>query len=656
MTPEVAAITSATQGAMERSGITKPRNLRWPIRIDLALYADELSSVPDLSVLGYLSKVIGNRAGRTLSPSDLEGWLRIWPWIVVLDGLDEVSEASMRRLLIERITDFMEAADQLDADLMLVSTTRPLGYDERFDSDLFTELTLSRLNSAQSQRFGTDLVRLRLADDPDRRDTVLRRLQAAAKEPNTARLMETPLQVTIMSFIVESFGTLPLDRYSLFELYYRTVYQREIDKPGVHGLSALLNEHRSDVFHLHCQVALELHVAAESSNRSEATMPASRLDEIVRTRLVTQEFGPREVSSITSKLVRAATHRLVLLVPTDDRVGFEVRSMQELMAANALTVGQDRKVLAQLQLTAHHPHWRNTWLLAAGRIFKEREHLQNDLVQVVITCDRQSGGLHEAVPTAPILACNVLDDGFASRAPNSRRAYIRAAVGCLNGHPGHDFNSLALVLSQACNSDDLAPVFTELIAALRGGGLRQINAYFLLRALLAQKQTHHKADFILRNNHLPAPTKQAVSEWLAPSFDRRMTYQLDGAPRRKTTIHDVLATNLEAQGRFGLNETQYQMFGACLDAFSPVETFIDREFGTSTMSIDRTTLIDLTGVSAIFGDPDTETAMALLLDSLPVEHWPIAATVQQALRPLVARRVVGPAVVREFEPVATAVR
>ncbi len=655
MTPEVAAITSATQGAMERSAITNPRNLRWPIRIDLALYADELSSVPDLSVLGYLSKVIGNRAGRTLSPGDLEGWLRIWPWIVILDGLDEVSAASMRRLLIERITDFMEAADQLDADLLLVSTTRPLGYDERFDSDLFTELTLSRLNSTQSQRFGTDLVRLRLADDPERRDTVLRRLQTAAKESNTARLMETPLQVTIMSFIVESFGTLPLDRYSLFELYYRTVYQREIDKPGVHGLSALLNEHRPDVFHLHCQVALELHVAAESSRRSEATMPASRLDEIVRTRLIAQEFGPREVSSITSKLVRAATHRLVLLVPTDDRVGFEVRSMQELMAANALTMGHDQKVLALLQLTAHHPHWRNTWLLAAGRIFKEREHLHNNLVQVVTACDRRSGGLHEAVPTAPILACNVLDDGFASRAPNSRRSYISAAISCLDSYPGQDFNNLALALALACNSDDLAPVFTELTAALRGGGLRQINAYFLLRALLSHRQTLHKSEFILRNNELPHPTKQAVSEWSVPNLDRRTMHQPEEPSLVRTTIYNVLITELESQGRFGLTDAQYQKFVTCLDVFASVETIIDHEFGASALSIDRTTPIGLNGLSDIMDDPDTETAMALLIDSLPVEYWPVTATIQQSLRPLVARRPVGPAVIDEFGADSSAV-
>ena len=647
MTPEVEAITSATRGAMVRSGIAQPRNLRWPIRIDLVLYADELSAVPDMGVLGYLSKVIGNRAGRTLSAGDLEGWLRIWPWIVVLDGLDEVSDASMRRLLIERITDFMEAADQLDADLMLVSTTRPLGYDERFDTELFTELTLSRLNSEQSQRFGADLVRLRLADDPDKRDAVLSGLRRAAKEQGTARLMETPLQVTIMSFIIETFRTLPLDRYSLFELYYRTVYQREIDKHGAHGLSALLNEHRPDIFHLHCQVALELHVAAENSSRSEPTMPVSRLDEIVRSRLIAQEFGPREVASIANKLVKAATLRLVLLVPTDDRVGFEVRSMQELMAANALTTGDDAKVLGLLHIVAHHPHWRNTWLLAAGRVYKEREHLQNSLLNVVTACDRWSGGLHEAVPTAPILACNVLDDGFASGAPSSRRAYVRAALGCLDGYPDYQFRDLALPLALACDAQDLEPVFSALSSALDEGGLRQINAYLLLRALRAQKQTQQQSDFVLRNHPPSAQNKQALSEWLAPSQDRRVPYRPAGSSRRRATIRSVLVTELENQDMFGLDARQSEMLVSCLEPFDEVDVYVDNEFGTSVMSVDRSKPLALAAMSAVIGEPDVEAAMALLLGSLGAELWPITATVQQGLRSIVARRPVGFQVIDE---------
>jgi hypothetical protein len=642
MTPEVADITTATFNAVNRSGISTPRNLRWPIRIDLVLYADELSSVPDLGVLGYLSKLIGNRSGRRISAGDLSGWLRIWPWIVVLDGLDEVSDASMRRLLIERITDFMEAADQLDADLMLVSTTRPLGYDERFDAELFTDLTLSRLNPAQAQRFGAELVATRLAEDLDKRDAVLRGLRDASKEPGTARLMETPLQVTIMSFIIESFRTLPLDRYSLFELYYRTVYQREIDKHGAHGLSALLNEHRPDVFHLHCQVALELHVAAEDSSRSEPTMPASRLDEIVRNRLLSQGYSPREVTAIATKLVKAATHRLVLLVPTDDRVGFEVRSMQELMAANALTTGNDTQILRALQIVAHHPHWRNTWLLAAGRVFKDRDHLHGALLDVVTACDQRSGGLHEAVRTSPMLACNVLDDGFASRVPSTRRAYVRVALTCLDGFPDFRFGEVALALSLACNAEDLESVFSTLALALDAGGLRQVNASLLLRSL----RTHAplKSDFVVRNHALPEEAKQTLSEWFAPSDGRRVPYKQDGRSGGQT-IRSLLVSELEREEMFGLDVARSKTLLSCLDPFSNVDVYMDREFGDAVVSVDRSKPIVFEGLSAAIRDPDVEAALTLMLTSLGSEMWPVRATVQQCLRPIIARRPVGLTVV-----------
>lgn len=42
--------------------------------------------------------------------------------------------------------------------------------------------------------------------------------------------MKTPLQVLIMTLILERLGNLPADRYQLFWHYYETVYDRESAK------------------------------------------------------------------------------------------------------------------------------------------------------------------------------------------------------------------------------------------------------------------------------------------------------------------------------------------------------------------------------------------------------------------------------------------
>jgi predicted NACHT family NTPase len=316
-------------------------------------------------MFGFLSTVIAGRTDASISASDLHSWLRAWPWVVILDGLDEVSDAELRRVLLERVTDLIETADTLRADLLVVATTRPLGYDERFDPELFTDIQLSRLTPPQARDFAAEIVGVRLAEDPDLRDRVMARLDSASEDPATRRLMETPLQVTIMSIIVEAYGVLPVDRFGLFSLYYRTVYQREADKPGS-SIARILNEHKSDIDYLHARVALHLHVAAENAE-TNPSISITQLEEITRDRLRSQEYLPRDIDTISGKLITAATHRLVLLVPAGDRIGFEVRSLQELMAAIAITTGPEVQALRLLTVTMHHPHWRNIWLLGAGR-------------------------------------------------------------------------------------------------------------------------------------------------------------------------------------------------------------------------------------------------------------------------------------------------
>lgn len=232
MTPEVAAIVDDTHAALSRHDIPEPGNLRWPMRVDLAQYAEELAAQPEKSLFAYLSNAIAMRTDAAVTASDLHSWLRAWPWVVILDGLDEVSAANQRRVLLERVTDFIETADSLDADLLIVATTRPLGYDEQFDPSLFDNIWLTRLDQQQAMSFATEIVNHRLADDPDLKHRVIKRLTTASSDSATRRLMQTPLQVAIMSFIVEGYGALPIDRFGMFYLYYRTVYQREVDKPS----------------------------------------------------------------------------------------------------------------------------------------------------------------------------------------------------------------------------------------------------------------------------------------------------------------------------------------------------------------------------------------------------------------------------------------
>jgi hypothetical protein len=176
-----------------------------------------------------------------------------------------------------------------------------------------------------------------------------------AEDPATARLMKTPLQVLIITIILERLGSLPPDRYQLFWRYYETIYDRELAKNTT--LRTLLMQQRNPITSLHESVGLTLQALAETSTDARALLPTQQLRQLTEQRLMDIGHEPgTELSKLASTIVTAATHRLVLLVPGEDNtVTFEIRSLQELMAARALTSGTDEQVRRTLSVTATSP-------------------------------------------------------------------------------------------------------------------------------------------------------------------------------------------------------------------------------------------------------------------------------------------------------------
>ena len=132
--------------------------LRYPLRIDLKKLAESLAKSGEgtsNSVLDYLVQHISKRTDSDLSKADFRKWLRAYPWLVVLDGLDEVPSSSNRTKMMDAIRDFVSVeAHQQDADLMILATTRPQGYSDEFNPDLYAHLPLLPLNAKEALQYG----------------------------------------------------------------------------------------------------------------------------------------------------------------------------------------------------------------------------------------------------------------------------------------------------------------------------------------------------------------------------------------------------------------------------------------------------------------------------------------------------------------------
>jgi hypothetical protein len=434
--PEVAQALGRIEQQSE--GLPPLTALRYPLRVDLKKLAEALDGKGDLactSLLSYLASHIAKRTDSTLGTADFRLWLKSYPWLLVLDGLDEVPASSNRNKVMDSIRDFVSVeAQQQDADLMILATTRPQGYSEEFDPTFYLHITLAPLNGDEALRYGTRLAQARHPGLKTRVEELCSALRQATTNVATVRLMESPLQVTIMLALIEGGGLPPEQRWKLFHEYYSVIYRRETERGT--PFSTVLSAYEPDIHWIHHRAGWLLQQRNATAGTTAARLTHSEFEAMVDDRL--KRRGHEDTvkrNSLVKQIREAATDRLVLLVGnTNKEIGFEIRSLQEFMAAEHGFDGSEHCTLATVKITAPHPYWRNVFLFIAGRIFFEKETL---IDSVVAACNR----LNEA-PESPTqgvvyagsrLALDILSDGAVRNQPENARVLARCAALLLQG-------------------------------------------------------------------------------------------------------------------------------------------------------------------------------------------------------------------------------
>ncbi|WP_406470744.1 hypothetical protein OH738_34120 [Streptomyces hirsutus] len=660
--PSVKEIMDGTRSALTRLKLPVPSNRRWPMRLDLAKYAEELSTGAETSLLRWISKRISERTDRTISPNSLRQWLRAWPWALILDGLDEVPSLDTRRLVYSKIDDLLTTAEDDDADLMIVVTTRPTGYDERFPADRFEHLQLQRLPSDDAAAFAQQITDKRFTHDDEMRIKVAARMRAAAHDPLTIRLMESPLQVTIMSFIVEKYPTLPPDRFTLFKMYYETMFDREVAKDI--PVARFLSQYRTEIDRLHEQVGLTLQASSEAADGAEASISPQELHGIALSRLLARGFDSSEAEKQAAALVEAATHRLVLLGPRDEGVGFDIRTLQELMAARAITEGDDAAVMGRLRLIAHHPHWRNTWLLAVGALLLRSERFERGILNLLKQLDTDPHRLNARYPTAPALAADILDDNLAVKRPHFELALIRSLLVALDRPPVVDLPRLAAALLRiASNPSYRRLVYDRIESSASAGAARRAASALVLEEMSAEVPPHDARLTTMLNSYrilkISDTEGQALGAWnallersvlSAPALaESGIQYRVWGNIR---LYNDPDAEAFALPSYFerlvepvGLSDPDLHVLRAGLQALSG--SLFHLAGPTPGTALPAALHVGSTeSLLHALENEDVATALDLALSTLPSTHWAIEATLGVAFKPSQNRQPVGPAVLR----------
>ncbi|KYF81510.1 hypothetical protein BE11_35600 [Sorangium cellulosum] len=413
---------------------------------------------------------------------------------------------------------------------LVVATTRPQGYGGELE-DLGLALQTRHLVPLSKERalvYAEKLAEARFAEPPERRKRVLERLRLAGEEEATARLMRSPLQVTIMATLVDRVGRAPRERWNLFRDYYRVIYEREMERtvegPASAGVGVALNDtaellrsHRAYIDRIHANVALLLQVESEHSGGTAALMTAGRLEQVIDAVLAEDEIEPQARRELTGRIVQAARDRLVFLVePQPGRFGFEIRSLQEFMAAWALASKGEVLLEKRIARLAKAASFRNVVLFLVSKCFTELSDLRDAFTERI--CPQLNDDPEDEVARATLagsmLALDILEEGSALEQPKYARRLMEIAARLLELPPGPEHVWLAHI--QATSTVDTLRGALHL--HLTGGSLpARLAAWITIAAAIALQEDW--AD-LLANESWPASADErraillAVVQWL----------------------------------------------------------------------------------------------------------------------------------------------
>ncbi|MGF7207194.1 hypothetical protein GGE65_001755 [Skermanella aerolata] len=423
--------------------------IRYPLRIELPAFADAIDELigkrrnveassqtgevrRSLTLLAYASRLLSRDADKEVEPDDLRAWLGRHPWLVILDGLDEVPPSGSRKEVISEIKAFWDDVHSSGGDVLVVVTSRQQGYGFDLDKQYWEHWTLAPLTSDQAMHFADRQATVLLAD-PDRKQAILAKLNKASKDSTTAPLMISPLQVAMLYALAEVYDDIPSDRWTLFNRYYEVLRDREAAKPG--SPAKLIRQHKVIIDDIHRTAGFLLHVRAEMAGGADAYLTLSEFGKVVHACLSAEYELGAEIVELKAELIRITTDRLVLLnCRVGERVAFDVRSLQEFTAAWCLMYGPESTIMARLRSVAARSHWRHVVRIAVSKIFgAEPRHLRQDCIILCHHLDNPDAcGADSLVKAGAWLALDLIHDNVAKGHSQFRRQLLEISFKTLD--------------------------------------------------------------------------------------------------------------------------------------------------------------------------------------------------------------------------------
>jgi hypothetical protein len=408
---------------------------RFPIRLDLSDYALWLSGndVWDHSddrkpkrekarkgekatVECFIADLMTHESGGITANADMvQGIFERVPSLVVLDGLDEVGSANIRRRIVNEINAFASRGKAYTEPLKVVVTTRPsAGELPEPAPDKFEIITLNQLTGEQRADYLRKWCAVRGIRSKDGRE-LRRSFQEKSREPYIRELAGNPMQLTILLDLLHQQGAAtPTQRTDLYDTYVDLLLAREANKHP-----KAVKDHKEELLEIIPFLGWYLHAHTEES-QINGRMSINDLKAAMRH--FQRTYGNQE--SIVDELFEGVSDRLwALTSQVDGTYEFEVLSLREYFAARFLyhNAGEDNPhfdsttVLREL---LRRPYWLNTARFYGGNA------KGSDVYVLAAGVEEELS--HTSASASYLAAWALLTDGVFQRRPHEARKVLTA--------------------------------------------------------------------------------------------------------------------------------------------------------------------------------------------------------------------------------------
>ncbi|MEA3939699.1 hypothetical protein HWQ18_20990 [Enterobacter ludwigii] len=343
---------------------------RIPLFVELKDFANWYSlkkeSEPK-NIVAYICDKVRIKTSKNVTAEMLHESFCLSSWFINFDGLDEVPNDLKDSVANEIIIFANELIPQLDADFLILCTTRPQGYSGQFENLFSSTVTLTPLPSEIALDCASAVVRYNRT--PEESEESINILKYAMESDQVQELMTTPLQSHIMAVVVRDGGRPPEKRWELFKNFYSVMKKRESQKnfPDVR-ISVLLRERDQLLKTIHDRLGICLHTKSEISKGAEATFDKDEFKQLAVQTTSMQIDG--DTYEVVDTLMEATTERLVFVntPESSDSVRFDIRQLQEFFAAEFIySAVSNTELRNRLEIICGDAHWREVvhFLLSA---------------------------------------------------------------------------------------------------------------------------------------------------------------------------------------------------------------------------------------------------------------------------------------------------